>query len=170
MSLKALLLGDVVGELDSTRRMLSAVPDAHLEWRPHERSWTIGGLANHISNLPMWATMVLTLDGLDLGQPIPPSDPPESTDAVLQNFDRHRGAFEAALEDATDETLSEVWTLRKGEQVLMSAPRAVVLRQAAMSHMVHHRGQLSLYLRLLDVAVPETYGPTGDSPAAGETG
>ncbi|MDH3734294.1 MAG: DinB family protein [Gemmatimonadota bacterium] len=163
MSVKDVVTGDLGTELDNTRRMLASVPDDRLDWQPHEKSWPIGGLARHISNLPMWATMVLVMDELDLSRPIPPSEPPSSIAEVLEIFDRNRLGLEAALGEATDEGLQAMWTLRKGEHVVMSAPRAVVLRQAGISHMIHHRGQLSLYLRLLDVAVPETYGPTQDS-------
>lgn len=166
MTVKELVFGDVQTELDRTRGLLEAVPEAHFGWKPHEKSWPIGGLANHISNLPMWATMVLTLPGLDLAGGPPPADPPDSLTAVLENFDANRAGLEAALAAATDESLAETWTLRKGDHVIMTGPRAVVLRQAGLTHMAHHRGQLTVYLRLLGVPVPETYGPTADSVAA----
>lgn len=164
MNLKALLLGDLTVELDATRRMLEAVPDAHIGWRPHEKSWPIGGVANHIANLPMWAATVLRTPELDLGALPPPEEMPVAMAAVLDKFDRHRAGLETAVAEASDADLAETWTMRKGDHVLMSAPRAVVLRQAGLTHMAHHRGQLTVYLRLLDVPVPETYGPTADSP------
>jgi uncharacterized damage-inducible protein DinB len=165
MGVKDLVLGDLATELDKTRVVLEAVPESHFDWRPHDKSWPIGGLANHISNLPMWATMVLTLPGLDLAAGPPRSEPPASLAAVLENFDRNRSGLEAAVASATDGSLAEEWTLRKGEHVIMKGPRAVVLRQAGLTHMAHHRGQLTIYLRLLDQPVPETYGPTADSAA-----
>lgn len=165
MSAKDLLFGDVAAELDTTRRILEAVPDAHFEWKPHEKSWTIGELSTHISNLPMWASMVLTSDGLDMDSLPPPSAPPPSIAAVLENFDRNRAGLDTAMAGTTGESLAEVWTAHRGEHVIMSGPRAVVFRQAGMTHMGHHRGQLTVYLRLLDVPVPETYGPTADSTA-----
>ena len=164
MSLKALLLGDLGAELDATRRRLEAGPDAHIGWRPHEKSWPIGGVANHIANLPMWAATVLRTAELDLDALPPPDGMPGAMAPVLDRFDRHRADLERAVADASDADLSETWTMRKGDHVLMSAPRAVVLRQAGLTHMAHHRGQLTVYLRLLDVPVPETYGPTADSP------
>ncbi len=168
MTTKELAFGDLAPELDRTRTMIEAVPDSHIAWQPHKKSWTIGGIAQHISNLPMWATMVLTLPELDLSNAPPSAPPPESIAQVLENFDRNRAGLEAAMAAASEEDLEEIWTIRKGEHVIMSGPRAVVLRQAGLTHMAHHRGQLSVYLRLLDVAVPETYGPTADSdrPAA----
>ena len=159
---KELVFGDLASELDNTRKLLECVPDDHFDWKPHEKSWHIGGLANHLSNIPTWQTMVLTMDGLDLSALPPPPEPPTEMGPILATFDKNRQEFEAAIEAVTEEELSSTWTLSMGEHAIMSGPKAVVLRQVGVNHTAHHRGQLTVYLRLLDVPVPQTFGPTAD--------
>ncbi|MCG8468755.1 MAG: DinB family protein [Gemmatimonadetes bacterium] len=161
-SVTDLVFGDIAGELDNTRRLLETVTDEHFDWTPHEKSWHLGGLAKHISDIPLWCQTILATDELDLAALPPQPDPPTSIGSVLENFDSTRAALETAIADATPDTLVETWTLRRGDHEITSGPKAVIFRQLGVSHLAHHRGQLTVYLRLLDIAVPQTYGPTAD--------
>lgn len=157
-----LVLGDLESELDKTRILLESVPDAHFDWKPHEKSWHIGALATHLANLLSWHTTVLTTDGLDLATLPPSPEPPSEMASVLARYEENRRELEAAVADVTDDVLARTWTLRMGDRTMMSAPRAVAFREMCVSHAAHHRGQLTVYLRLLDVPVPQTFGPTAD--------
>ena len=154
-------LGDLEHEIASTRRLLEAVPDAHLDWRPHAKSWTLGELATHVANLLRWPTMTLADDGFDLaGSPRNP--PASSRDELLRTLDGHAERLRAALATADDAHLMGAWTLRNGAHEIFSMPRLAVMRGFGISHLIHHRGQLTVYLRLLDVPVPGLYGPSAD--------
>jgi uncharacterized damage-inducible protein DinB len=160
-SLFAVAFGDLDHELKSTRRILERLPDEHLGWRPHERSMTLGGLATHITNLPFYGTTIITEEGFDVASR-PPSQVLESREAILEAFDRSAVALREAAAGATDEGMQGSWTLRAGEREMFSRPRLGVLRGFALSHLIHHRGQLTVYLRLLDVPVPGLYGQSAD--------
>ena len=161
-SLLELAFGDIEPELDSTRRVLECVPDERFLWKPHEKSWHIGGLAYHMAQLPQWQTMILTTDELDLGSLPPPAEPPSEMSAVLGTFECNRAGLDAAIAAATEDGLSKIWTLRRGDFEIMKGPRAVVMRSVGVNHAAHHRGQMTVYLRLLGISVPMTYGPTAD--------
>lgn len=149
-------------ELATTRRVLDRVPADRLDWRPHERSMTLGELATHIANLLRWWQMTLTTDGFDMSQARPPSDAPTTKDGILDLWDQNAAAVRELAAKTTDDDLNVTWTLRAGENVISTDPRHLVVRRFGMSHVVHHRGQLSVYLRLLDVPVPSIYGPSAD--------
>jgi uncharacterized damage-inducible protein DinB len=149
-------------ELATTRRVLDRVPADRLDWRPHERSMTLGELATHIANLLRWWQMTLTTDGFDMSQARPPSDAPTTKDGILDLWDQNAAAVRELAAKTTDDDLNVTWTLRAGENVISTDPRYLVVRRFGMSHVVHHRGQLSVYLRLLDVPVPSIYGPSAD--------
>lgn len=165
-SLKQVALGDLEAELATTRRVLERVPEEHLGWKPHEKSMTLGALATHLANLPFWGTTTLRTDGLDIAAtPLPPQ-PPATSRAELLGFQEQRAAeLREALGEADEARLGQEWTFRRGEHVILRMPRVAVLRTMMISHMAHHRGQLSVYLRLLDVPVPSVYGPTADEPS-----
>ena len=155
-------LADLQHEI-ATTRLLERVPDEHLDWKPHPKSVSLGGLAVHLVNLPHWSTMILQQDELDVAAPGPPrSEGPSGRDEVLRAFDDNAARLQSALESADAGALGEEWTLRRGDHVIFRQPRAAVLRGMGISHMIHHRGQLSVYLRLLDVPVPPIYGPSAD--------
>ena len=158
----ALLLSEVDREMGATRRVLVRVPDAHLSWRPHERSMTLGRLTTHIASLPGWLATIVRANAFDLADV--PAEPIAdlSTTAVLARFDAAAADARRALADITDARLLEPWTLRKDGHDLVSAPRVVALRTEGLYHLTHHRGQLTVYLRLLDVPLPPIYGPTAD--------
>lgn len=155
-------LDDLAHELAVTRRVLERIPEDRLTWKPHERSMTIGGLGQHVANLVFWMTSVLESDAYDLATAPQTLGEPASRDEILERFDRHVAEILEKLSVADDAALSQPWSLRHGEQVILKQPRVNALRAVCISHIAHHRGQLSVYLRLLDIPVPSIYGPSAD--------
>ncbi len=161
MALKDTLLAEFDHEMGTTRRLLERVPEARLGWKPHEKSMTLGGLATHLANLPNWGTTILNDASYDLAAGPPNLSPAVSRAEVLANFDAAVAKSRASL-DRSDAELGAPWKLTRGEQEMFSLPRAAAFRTFVLYHTVHHRGQLSVYLRLNDVPVPAMYGPTAD--------
>ena len=161
MALKDTLLAEFDHEMGTTRRLLERVPDAQLGWKPHEKSMTLGGLATHLSNLPNWGTTILSDTSYDLAAGPPHLSPGGSMADILSQFDTAIARTRAAL-DKTDAELGAQWKLTRGDQEMFSLPRTVAFRTFVLYHVVHHRGQLSVYLRLNNVPVPSIYGPTAD--------
>jgi uncharacterized damage-inducible protein DinB len=152
-------------EAATTRRVLERVPESKVGFRPHPRSWTLGELAVHLSNIPLWAAFALEQARLDLDPPGGrPLEPPrfESAAAALASFDANVARARAAFARVADADLLAEWALLKGGVTLMRMPRAAVLRAMVLDHGIHHRGQMTVYLRLCDVPVPAIYGPTAD--------
>jgi uncharacterized damage-inducible protein DinB len=166
MTLSAALLPEFDQEMASTRKCLERVPEEKFGWKPHPKSATLGWLATFIAVLPSWTTTTIAQDSLDLAPPGSPPPKPNpvgaSRQAVLELFDKNVAAARAALAGASDEQLMKPWTLLKGGEKLLTLPKIAVLRSFVMNHMIHHRAQLGVYLRLNDVAVPAIYGPTAD--------
>jgi uncharacterized damage-inducible protein DinB len=162
MSIAAALLPEFEQEMASTRRVIERVPSERGEWKPHPKSFALGHLAQLLSWMPGWIANTLTQRELDLLAA--PKYSFESTATLLEGFDRNVREARAALEAAQDADFTRPWALKRGDQVLFSAPRAAVLRMH-ISHLSHHRGQMTVYLRLLDVPVPSIYGPTADERA-----
>jgi uncharacterized damage-inducible protein DinB len=152
---------DLDAELDRTRCVLDRLPDDRLDFQPHEKSWTLGALATHVANLPGWMAVTLSEDSLDLAG-LPRNQALPSRDAILERFDFNVAGARDAWDATDDDRLAEPWTVRHGEHVVMESPRGAMLRSAGISHLIHHRGQLTVYLRLLDVPLPNLYGPTAD--------
>jgi uncharacterized damage-inducible protein DinB len=162
MSLSQSLLPEFDHEMASTRRVLERVPAEKFSWLPHEKSMSFQRLAVHVAELPSWATMTLNTGELDFATtPYAPSKA-ESTQDLLTIFDKASSEARAALAGASDEELFKPWTLRNGEHVIFSLPKIAVLRTSVMNHLIHHRGQLTVYLRLNDIPVPGLYGPSAD--------
>lgn len=147
------------------RTLLEAVPDDRLDWRPHARSWTLGELATHISNLPSWTVATLSVSEFDIspadGGP-PPMTALGSSAELVQALDGTAAAARAAIEGSTEEEMRGPWTMLVAGEPRFTLPKAVVLRTFIMDHLIHHRAQLGVYLRLLDVPVPQMFGPTAD--------
>jgi uncharacterized damage-inducible protein DinB len=165
-SMAQALLPEFDHEAAVTRTVLERVPDAQAAWRPHPRSMTLGELATHLANIPAWAILALREPGFDLAPPgEPPYVPPawESLARTLALFDEKIARARAALAATSDLELAQPWTLKKGGIKVLTAPRGSVLRSFVLNHSVHHRAQLGVYLRMLDVPVPAMYGPTADS-------
>ena len=161
MSIAEALLPEFDMETATTRKLLERVPDEKGQWKPHPKSFALGHLAQLIAGMPGWITNQLSQTTLDLASY--PGYSFEKTDTLLGQFDKNVGEARAALARTKDADLQESWSLRRGALVMFTQPRGVVLRQT-ISHLVHHRGQLSVYLRLIDVPVPSIYGPTADEP------
>lgn len=167
MSLSETLLPEIDQENASTRKLIGLVPEAKFGWRPHRKSWTIGELATHLSNIPTWVARTLDASELDVAPILGRTwKVPEvwGRPDVLALFDASWNSARAAIASASDEHLMQPWTLKKGGTVLATLPRIAALRSFVVSHSIHHRGQLSVYLRLLDVPLPGIYGPTADEP------
>jgi uncharacterized damage-inducible protein DinB len=162
------LLQELDQELANTRKVLARVPMDRYDWKPHERSLSLGDLSNHVARLPAWGAATIQSESLDLDPTVggfePPS-PAEDTEGLLAIFDSTAGEFREALEEASDEVLLAHWTLGKGGQEFFTMARITVLRWMILNHLIHHRGQLTVYLRMNDVPIPALYGPSADEEA-----
>ena len=161
MALKDLLLTEYDHEIGTTRKLLERLPDARLGWKPHERSMTLGGLATHLSNIPNWAGPLLNDASFDLAGAPPNVEPKTSCAAILEAFEASTNQARGWMDKSDAEYLAR-WTLKRGGHEMFSIPRVAALRSFVLSHIVHHRGQLSVYLRLNDIPVPAIYGPSAD--------
>ena len=164
MALVDALLPEFDHEMATTRKLLERVPEARLDWKPHERSFTLGQLAQHVATLPMWGVMTLTQSEIDIGGD-PRAEPIHTTAGLLALFDANAGNARAALAGRSDAELIVPWTLKRDGATIFSMPKAAVWRSFVMSHLIHHRGQLSVYLRMQDVPLPSMYGPSADEAA-----
>jgi uncharacterized damage-inducible protein DinB len=163
MVLKDAILSEFDHEMAVTRRLLERLPEAALSWRPHDRSMSLGGLATHLAQIPHWGTSILERDFYDLVHDRTAPAVEKSTRAqVLETFDRHTTEVRRALLGRSDAELIAPWSLKQGGQTIMSLPRFGALRRFLLNHLVHHRGQLTVYLRLQNVPLPPIYGPTAD--------
>jgi uncharacterized damage-inducible protein DinB len=158
-----LVIGDAENELSSTRRVLERFPDGKGSWRPHTKSRTIGQLAAHVATLPGLGISIVTTDGLDVAAR-PPLVNVDTAAELVALFDARRSELQAAIAQAGESMLGQSWTIRAGDRVLLSLPKPQALRTVFLNHMIHHRAQLGVYYRLLDVPVPSLYGPTADEP------
>jgi uncharacterized damage-inducible protein DinB len=165
MAINQMMLPEFDLEMANTRKTLERVPDDKFEWKPHEKSMTLGGLATHLSNIPSWTKNTFEADELDLAPPgkeVPRLEQAKSTAEILETFDKNVASARAALESASDESFFGKWSLLYGGKAIFTLPRAAVMRGFVMNHLIHHRAQLGVYLRLLDVPVPSIYGPSAD--------
>ena len=149
-------------EAKTTRRLLERVPEESLGWKPHEKSMSLGQLAGHVAQLPTLLVPALTEDEFDFAVAGWKPFSPQSTAELVEQHDANVKAAAEALRGQADERMGEKWKLKSGDQVLFEMPRALVVRFVGLNHVVHHRGQLSVYLRLLDVPLPSIYGPSAD--------
>lgn len=151
-------------EMGTTRRLLERVPEADFAWKPHEKSMSLGQLAGHLANIPTWCTAVLDQPLFDLDSAGDDARPkqPASRDALLKEFDAKVAAARASLAQRSDGEMLSPWTLKRGGHEIFTLPRISAIRSFVMNHSIHHRGQLSVYLRLRDVPLPRIYGPTAD--------
>jgi uncharacterized damage-inducible protein DinB len=162
MTISEILLPEFEYEMGNTRKMLEVIPEEKFSWKPHDKSMALGRLASHVAEMANWATVVTTTEKLELS----PSDKPfnAATRAeLLEAFDKNVASGKKAIAGASDEAMGKTWTLVYGGQPVFSQPRAGVMRGMVMSHLIHHRGQLSVYLRLLNVPIPGMYGPSADT-------
>jgi len=168
MGLNEAMLPEFDVEMANTRKTLERVPEDKFAWKPHEKSGSMGWLAAHVANIPSWASFAIGQDFLDLapgGVPPTPPPPPKSRKDLLDAFDKNVVAARAAIAGAKDDHLFKPWSLLRNGATLLKMPRVAVLRSFVMNHMIHHRAQLGVYLRLNNVPVPAIYGPSADEGA-----
>ena len=163
MAIAESLLPEFDREMGLTRRVLERVPPGNFAWKPHEKSMTLGRLAEHLAELPYWLTMSIKESGIDISTGRPPDyKAPETTAAVLAMFDTNVSEARAAINGRSDGELMAPWTLKNQGKEVFTMPKVAVIRTFAMNHLIHHRGQMMVYLRLQNVAVPSIYGPSAD--------
>ncbi len=162
MSLSSSFLGEFDHEMSNTRKVLERVPTDKLAWKPHAKSMTMGRLASHIAEMPIWVLRALGAPEYDfaVGGTLRHDIP--STREIVEAFDKNLADAREAIAGAGDDALREKWTLRRGDRVAFTLPRIAVLRALVLNHVIHHRGQLTVYLRLNDAPVPALYGPSAD--------
>ncbi len=150
-----------------SKAVLAAVPDDQLGWRPHEKSWTLGELGTHLANLPNWTMATLSVSEFDIspadGGP-PPLAALTTSAELVDALEQSAAAARTAIERCSDGDLASPWTMLVAGEARFTLPKGVVLRTFIMDHMIHHRAQLGVYLRMLDVPVPQLFGPTADFP------
>ncbi len=165
MTLSEALLPEFDHEMANTRKSLERVPEGKLDWQPHTKSMTLGHLAGHLAEIPTWATSTLNEESFDLAPIDGPAHKPfkaKSVDEALERFDKNVAAARSAIEGTSDEAILKPWSLLHGGNTVFTMPLIAVLRSFVMSHTIHHRAQLGVYLRLNDVPVPAIYGPSAD--------
>jgi uncharacterized damage-inducible protein DinB len=162
MAVKDAFIAELKHEASLTKKMLERVPADKTSWKPHEKSMSLGRLATHIAENTKWVSDIATIDDFDFMGRSFKSNVATSPEELLGIFQTNLDNAVADLEKLNDEDFNKSWTVRRGEQVMFQTPKKVAMRGWAFSHMIHHRGQLSVYLRLLDIPVPGMYGPSAD--------
>jgi uncharacterized damage-inducible protein DinB len=164
MAIAEALLPEYDHEVATTRKVLERVPDDRLAWKPHDKSMSMGQLATHVATMLSWGSATISQSEIDLSGPYTPPDLKTRAE-LLASFDKEATATRAALAATSDPELMAMWSLKRDGKTIFSMPKVAVLRSFVMNHMIHHRGQLSVYLRLNDVPVPSMYGPSADEGA-----
>ena len=155
------LLNELKNEAETTRKMLERVPTESFDWKPHEKSMTMGHLATHVANMFNWFPTTLETDELDFAQGF--EEPkPANTEELVALLDKNVAAANESLRKIDEADFMKQWTLRNGEEIFLQMPKIGVVRAMILNHIVHHRGQLSVYLRMNDIPVPGMYGPSAD--------
>jgi len=165
MARNTVLIDELLSEGASTRKLLELIADDNLAYKPHERSMDLRRLASHVAEIPAWVEFTIAMDVLDLAEG---NFTPFSATNVKELLERHDANIERArkaLEGADDETLMKIWKLRNGSHEIMSGPKIKIIRSMTGNHLYHHRGQLTVYLRLLEIPIPGIYGPSADDLA-----
>jgi uncharacterized damage-inducible protein DinB len=169
MTIPEALLATFDIELPSTRRILEHVPTSLPDWAPHPKSMSLGNLAMHVATLPSMAKAILTNPSFDLSAPQPAAPTVDAAPSLLTIFDTQAAELRALLAQSTDDDLSATWTLHAGPHILVESPRSVALLHNFLGHLIHHRAQLGVYLRLNDLHVPGVYGPSANDKEARQT-
>ena len=169
MNIKDFLLAELDREVERSRRALEQVPEGKSDWKPHEKSMAFGYLANMVATIPMWITMQITKDDLDIAPQDGSSfkmEPHNTSAEYIEALDKAAAGAREALEKTSDEHLKTNWQLKAGGKVVMEAPRQEMI-QDSLLHLAHHRGQMTVYLRLMGAKVPAIYGPSADDQSFG---
>jgi len=170
MTIGQMMLGEFDQEMQGTRKVLERCPDEKWNWKPHEKSGTVGWLAGHIATMPGWIGVTLTTDQLDYAPVDGPAYTAPKTDnrqELLAVFDQNVKEARAALSTVSDQEIMKPWKLLAGGQEIFTMPRVACLRGMVLNHIIHHRAQLTVYFRLLGIAVPGLYGPSADEAQPG---
>jgi uncharacterized damage-inducible protein DinB len=161
MAIADTLLPEFDREMTVTRKLLERVPDGQFDWKPHQKSRSLGELAQHVATIPRWGSLTMAQSEFDLASHSPPPAP-SSRAELLSIFDQHVRDARAALVGRGDGEMMAPWALKRAGSVVFTMPRASVWRSLVMSHLIHHRAQLGVYLRMHDVPLPSMYGPSAD--------
>ncbi|MFQ5772259.1 MAG: DinB family protein [bacterium] len=156
------VIAELQQEANTTRKMLAVIPENKLSWTPHEKSMSLGRLAAHLAEIPGWVDALVVQDELDLGQSDYTPQVASNMSETLESFDNNLAKALEILKQQSNERLLATWRLKKDGEVLVEMPRMAVIRTWLLSHLIHHRGQLSVFLRLQNVPLPQVYGPTAD--------
>lgn len=165
MNISKLLLDELKREAESTRKLLDCVPEGKNDWRSHEKSYPLGRLASHIAEMPQWIGWIVNAPEFDMSTATIERKIFDNHKDLMEYFDTKLQEGIAALENVSDEILEEQWTFRAGDHIIMQSSRYNALRYMGFSHLVHHRAQLGVYLRLLEIPIPGVYGPSSDDRA-----
>jgi uncharacterized damage-inducible protein DinB len=160
-------LSEIDQEVATTRKVLERVPEDKPDFRPHEKSMTMARLAAHVAEMPEWAIMTLTRDEMDFDPTAFTPRVMTSSREMLSKFDADVKTMRDALAATADDAMMRTWTLKVGGKTMMAMPRVAVMRNMVINHMIHHRAQLGVYLRMNNVPVPGAYGPSADDAPAG---
>jgi uncharacterized damage-inducible protein DinB len=158
------LINEMKNEIESTRKCLERLPAEKFSWKPHDKSMELGRLASHLAEMFGWTKPTMENAELDFATMDYKPFEPKTTAELLEFLEKHTAEALATLEDTPDEAFMKTWSLRNGEQVYFTLPKVAVMRSFVLNHIYHHRGQLTVYMRLLDVPVPGIYGPSADEP------
>ncbi len=161
MTISEMMLPEFEQEMAGTRKLLERVPEDKFTWKPHEKSMTLGRLTSHVAELPGWAVNTIRQDSLNITPGFKPYIA-SSQKELLETFDKNAAEARQALAGVSDEHLQKIWSLQFGGKTMLSMPRAAVLRGVVMNHLIHHRAQLGVFLRLNNVPIPGMYGPSAD--------
>jgi len=162
MSYKDAFIAELKSESNSTKKMLERVPIEKAGWKPHEKSFTLGRLATHVAEIPHWISRIITIDDWDFAVQGFTRQIAQSKEELMDIFQTKLNKAIADLDALNDNDFNKTWIVRNGDQMRREMPKKVAIRSWGFSHLIHHRGQLSVYLRLLDVPVPGMYGPSAD--------
>lgn len=165
MTLGQMLAAELNQEAGSIRKMLERLPTEKMSWKPHEKSMSLERLAGHLIEMMLWTGPTINTDELDFAKVDYKPTTYANASELVADFDKHLAETLEILNNAPNEIMGNNWSLKQGEQIYFTMPKAVVMRAFVMNHIIHHRGQLSVYMRLLDIPVPSIYGPSADEGA-----
>jgi uncharacterized damage-inducible protein DinB len=162
MAVKDAFIAELKHESGLTRKMLERVPLESKDWKPHEKSMSLGRLATHIAQIPHWVSDILHIDDYDFATRFSKPVEAGTSEELLRIYSENLDKALQDLQNSTDDDFAKRWIVRVGDRIMYDTPKKVAIRGWAFSHLIHHRGQLSVYLRLLNVPVPGMYGPSAD--------
>ena len=162
MSISQTLSAELEQEASNSRKMLSKLPAEHFTWKPHEKSFALGHLAAHVAELPTWVGLTVKADELDFATMNYKTPVVSTSEELMKLFEENLSKAKEDLQGITDETMMKNWSLRNKDHIFFTMPKMAVVRSMVLNHIIHHRAQLGVYLRLLNIAVPGMYGPTAD--------